>query len=632
MNRGRISIGLSVGGCLVLLFLIVSYLKNMDLEEDVLSKLVFTYEGEEQTVDFPVWKDETVGKYYLFLPSWFSDKSGEFTVHYNDYVAKLKIDDEFYSNGGFFSEDGGEVEHSLKISGFTGEEALDTTLQILRSENLPSIFIEIENQDRVLNVNRQTDKRNFETGSMKLIDESGKLIHQGRVEKFKVRGNLTAVFGKKPFTFTLKNPAELLGMESAVKWNLLANATDGTYIRNKMIRDLANECIDTYEPQGELVEVYLNGAFQGLYLLTEAVEIAPNRIEIDPNKNWFIEMELEFRTREDPTRMITDRGQSFIIHSDQIVTEQEREVLLGRLNDVESALYGENGISEISGKPLEELIDLESFAKAWLVEELTGDHDTGIASQFAYTLKEEGSLLYAGPTWDFDGIMGNVNKPMYAVPESLTGVVEMIGTPEDEDQNRWLSAMWRYPKFQEVVKREYVRAFRGKYEEILENEIDRQISGIRRSAVLDAFRWHNNRLNWFFVLPEGISDQIQDSYEKYDTLDESLAIVKDFMSRKLDFLDKLWIEGREFCVVEVRNSASFLDQGYNQTLYYWVERGTAIQNLPHYENEEWQFDGYYDKDYGELISDGFVIEYHRIVEGHWSQREEESYEGESDGN
>lgn len=84
--------------------------------------------------------------------------------------------------------------------------------------------------------------------------------------------------------------------------------------------------------------------------------------------------------------------------------------------------------------------------------------------------------------------------------------------------------------------------------------------------------------------------------------------------------------------MEVRNPAVFLDPGYNQTLYYWVERGTAIRNLPHYENKEWQFEGYYDKDYGELIEDGFIIEYHRIIEGHWSQREGEGSGEESDGN
>lgn len=621
MNRGKVRIGMSLVACFILILLIILSLRNMDLEEEVLGKLVFTWEEEGQSIDFPIWRDKTAGKYYLFLPSWFSGKTGEFSVRYNDHLAGIKIDGKLYPDGSVFAEDGGEAEHRLEVDGIAGTVPVDTTLQILRSEKLPSIFITIKEENRVLDVEKESDKRHFETGVMRLLDETGKPLCQGELEKFKVRGNLTATFGKKPFTFTLKDPEGLLGMEPAVKWNLLANATDGAYIRNKIIRDLANECIDTYEPCGEFAEVYLNGAYQGLYLLTEAVEIGENRLEIDPNENWFIEMELEFRTRDDPTRMVTDRGQSFLIHSDRIVTEPEREAVLGRLNDIESALYAEDGISKISGRPLEELIDLESFAKAWLVEELSGDHDVGIASQFAYARKSEDSLWYAGPTWDFDGIMGNVNKPMYAVPEALTGAVEQSGAADDKNQNRWFAAMWRYPKFQEIVKQDYVQVFREKYKEILEKEIDEQVSRIRRSAVLDAFRWHKNRLDWFFVIPEGVSDQMQDSYEKYDTLDECLAVVKDFMSRKLDFLDKLWIEGREFCIVEVQNPVSFLDQGYNQTLYYWVERGTPISGLPHYENEEWQFEGYYDKDYGDLISNGFIIEYHRIVEGRWTQKE-----------
>lgn len=184
--------------------------------------------------------------------------------------------------------------------------------------------------------------------------------------------------------------------------------------------------------------------------------------------------------------------------------------------------------------------------------------------------------------------------------------------------------MWRNPKFQELVKSQYKENFRGEYERILKQEIDAYIKVIRRSAVLDAFRWHKKRLSWFFVLPDGVGDQKEGvAYEDYDTFDECLAVVQDFMSRKLDFLDKLWIEGKEFCIIEVRNEVPILDPGYNQTLYYWVERGTAIHHLPHYETEEWQFDGYYDKDYHDLIYDGFIIEYHRIVEGHWTQKEEE---------
>lgn len=628
MNKSKVSFGLIAGAFLGLLLLIVLSMRNIDLEEEVLAELIFTYEGEDQTIDFPIWRDPGSGYCYLFLPSWFSGKAGEFSIHYEALGVRVVIDGVTYGDGKDWIDEGEEKTHDLEIRGILGAEPVCTTLQVLCSEKLPAIFIEAQEQEKILSREESAEKKYFETGYMRLLNEQGELVCQGEMEKFKVRGNLTAELDKKPFTFTLKEPMELLGMEPAVKWNLLANATDGTYIRNKIIRDLAYTCIDAFEPQGEFTEVYLNGAYQGLYLLTEAVEIGTNRLEIDPKANWFIEMELDFRAREDATQMITDRGQIFIIHSEDPVPEEEKTQLLGRLNDVESALFAENGISQISGKPLEELIDMESFAEAWLIEELSGDHDVGITSQFAYALKEPDSLWYAGPVWDFDGIMGNVNKPMYAVPEALTGSVEMSGNADDNNQNRWLAAMWRNPKFQELVKNKYMQIFRDEYERILQEEIDGWVDTICRSAVLDAFRWHENRLSWFFTIPEGIdvnmNDRQADSYEGYDTLDPCLAVVEDFMARKLSFLDKLWIEGREFCLLELWNDAPFLDQGYNQTLYYWVEKGTGVTHLPHYEAEGWRFEGYFDKDYGDLISDGFVMEYYRIAEGRWTQVEEEN--------
>ena len=62
---------------------------------------------------------------------------------------------------------------------------------------------------------------------------------------------------------------------------------------------------------------------------------------------------------------------------------------------------------------------MDSWAEAFLIQEISGDHDTGIASQFSYVLNRENPLLYAGPVWDFDGTMGNVNTPMFGNPAAL---------------------------------------------------------------------------------------------------------------------------------------------------------------------------------------------------------------------
>ena len=75
--------------------------------------------------------------------------------------------------------------------------------------------------------------------------------------------------------------------------------------------------------------------------------------------------------------------------------------------------------------------------------------------------------------------------------------------------------------------------------------------------------------------------------------------------------------------MEVRNDAPFLNQDYNQTVYYWVERGTAIENLPLYQESGYEFAGYYDKEKGNLITDGSLIYEDCILEGRWEQTGEE---------
>ena len=75
----------------------------------------------------------------------------------------------------------------------------------------------------------------------------------------------------------------------------------------------------------------------------------------------------------------------------------------------------------------------------------------------------------------------------------------------------------------------------------------------------------------------------------------------------------------DFFIVEVRNPAEFLDQGYNQTLYYWVKQGSPISQLPCYEEPGYQFEGYFDIETGEPVKDGTIIERDRVIEGVWIQ-------------
>lgn len=260
-NKMRIFVAASA--CVILaLALIVSYIRT-DHEKEIMNGFSLECSVNGEKIKLKCWEDESRERYYLFLPSCFEGREKEFTLHYSDRKARLKIDDADYKDGDVFEEAGEEAVHRIQLEGLFGTSYMDKTLQILTSENLPAIMFEVEAEEELFSLEGFSNKKYIETGDMIMLDEAGNIVCQEKLEKLKVRGNLTATLDKKPLTFSFNRQIGLCGMAPAIKWNLLANATDGSYIRNKIVMDLANESIGGYEPDGEFTEVYVNGVYQG---------------------------------------------------------------------------------------------------------------------------------------------------------------------------------------------------------------------------------------------------------------------------------------------------------------------------------------------------------------------------------
>lgn len=608
--------------CLILLLLLtVSYLQ-MDHEKEFVEGLSFASVLDGQEIRIGLWEDGEDGSYYLFLPSCFAKKEIELSLAYEESYGKVEIDGAPYAAGDVFRDSGKEREHRIEVKGLFGSTYMDKPFKVLVSENLPVMMVTVEDREDLIRLDEFDNKKYIETGTACILDEEGRIVCSEKLDKFKIRGNLTATLDKRPFTFSFKEPIGLCGMAPAVKWNLLANATDGSYIRNKTVLELANRSIDAYEPDGEFMEVYLNGQYMGMYLLTEAVEIGENRLAIDPAYSWFLEMELDFRLEENEPFVVSERGQIFALRNAEGISAGEKSRIENMINDIESALFAQDGVSSISGKKLSQLIDMDSWAEMWLIQEISGDHDTGIASTFAYVTDKENPFLYAGPVWDFDGTMGNVNTPMFGNPAALVTSAGQSRPAGNANQNRWLSAMYRNDEFRKAVEDKYQQIFRGKLEEILDTGIELWAGRIRRSAELDGFRWHDKRLDWMFTLPKDYSVPQGTDYRRFAGLESHVNMVKDFLSEKKEFLDKLWIEQVDFCVVEVKNESQALNQDYYQTVYFWVERGTPIADLASYETIDGAHFYYVDADTGEAVTQDTIIWEDRVLEAVWIQEGE----------
>ena len=134
-------------------------------------------------------------------------------------------------------------------------------------------------------------------------------------------------------------------------------------------------------------------------------------------------------------------------------------------------MYAEDSRGETTGKPLEELLDFDSWTDTWLLKEISSDHDLGTTSQYAIIENwNEKSILMAGPEWDFDGTFGNGIVPWSNNPRSLVTANYYTKGDISANQNKWLSQMYQNDAFRQLLVEKYQKKIQPKIKKLLEYE------------------------------------------------------------------------------------------------------------------------------------------------------------------
>ena len=229
------------------------------------------------------------------------------------------------------------------------------------------------------------------------------------------RGNSTwtqPAFYKKPYKIKFDFKQNLFGYGEAKDWVLMADYSDKSLLRNFMAYSLAGTFTALgASPDCQIVEVYLNGMYHGTYLLCEQIEINENRVEIGEDSSvidtgYLVEMDgwAGSNNEDDPYVSVPDSlngNRRYTIKgpdSDEL-TDAHKDYIAGYLKGCLEIIAG-NDYEEIK-----RLVDVESFAQAYIVHELFKCPDVDYSSFYLY--KKEGGKLYCGPVWDFDMACGN---------------------------------------------------------------------------------------------------------------------------------------------------------------------------------------------------------------------------------
>ncbi|MBR6915663.1 MAG: CotH kinase family protein [Clostridia bacterium] len=260
-------------------------------------------------------------------------------------------------------------------------------------------------------------------------------------DEISIRGRGQASWGHEKKPYKLKFPEKVCLMDGsgtgtqAKDWTLIPCHSDKSLIRNYLAFKLASK-LDPIEwtPYGELVHVYLNGEYRGVYLLSEHVEVAKGRVDIKDgtkdNIGFLVEYD-SWATGEYNSDMFSVSGIKYSVQSDF----RDKDQVIAMKCHLETVF---NTVKEGDRDKVEQLVDLDSAVDIYLLNEVYRNNDVDWSSFFMY-FKEPQGKLYFGPVWDLNLAFGNSSEQTSTSGLAVGHIISTTGKYKG-DRNVWLAA------------------------------------------------------------------------------------------------------------------------------------------------------------------------------------------------
>ena len=438
---------------------------------------------------------------------------------------------------------------------------------ILPQNGIPVVIIEIdesEGNSTIDEMNSSSDHSVRCTGTMQIVVPEGftycdmegtpKDLGPVKLEYIRGRGNSTWDQSKKPYKIKLDKKADVLGLGSNKHWVLLANSMDTTVIKNRFVGVMGDQLGFEYTPNGVPVDVVMVARKDGeevsrrdlgSYLLAEHIRVGKDRLDIheltadetapEEITGGYI-VQYGHQVGEDsPDKFFTDRGQNLANNSPTFdpadgdyTNEQQKEYIRDHIQKAENAIFGE-GVEE--GDPFadgdgiryNEYMDMESAAKYWLVQEISGNRD-GYGTGSTYFYKKEDRFddygsrtrmgkIYWGPLWDFDVAFGN-------------GVTDEEITGFNFSAEKWIGAM---------LYDDDPDGFRRTAQKVWPQVRDAFLAALEDGGLVD--RYYEETKSSYESDYEIWKDQGGYYYENRDDFCRNVDILKEWTKKRIAWLD-----------------------------------------------------------------------------------------------
>lgn len=391
-----------------------------------------------------------------------SDK--EILVNTNTYSTVLKdlsdsLDSVFYENGMYYCE--------IVLANLSYCEKIITNKVPVQMEfcdpNIPVISINTSHNQDI------NSKEYYLDADFSLIDTANSKLFLDDI-KIKARGNTTFTKAKKGFTLKLEEKTSLLGMPKHKRWNLIANYMDNSFLRNEAAFYISRKLNMDYTVRGQFVNLVINGKYHGLYYLCEAIKVNKDRVNID-DEDFLLEMDDYF---DEPLKFRSAIKNMPVQLKEDEKTESDLDFIESKINYIESILYSPDfpytdSNYTVYDSSFTKYIDIDSFAKFYLVNEIMNNFEVGGPKSCYFTYDTSESLLKAGPVWDFDwgGAKGGESL---VIADSL-----------------YYDALFKTKEFNEKLKE--LLSSNALNTTYFANYIENQYNLIKKSVELDEKRW-----------------------------------------------------------------------------------------------------------------------------------------------
>jgi len=502
-------------------------------------------------------------RYYLFLPSMADLDHLILSVSGKDSII---IDDTVkVENGQRFSITEGP--HTIST-----EDGFYYPIIVMKSANLETVMVQTEsgNLDYIKEL-----KGNNEEGIAIIYDQDGEKEYLGELEEIRGRGNATWFADKPAFQIKLPQKTDLFHMGSAKKWVLLANYWDDSMLRNDVAYEVAEKAGMDYVCDSVYVDFYINQEYYGVYQLCEKIEVDEERINIrdlkketqkvngttnleqypqvgikaegileenvepmmrmsrdipnnpeDITGGYIIEVDWLHRLMQEESGFVTRKNQAIHILSPSIASTKQVDYIATLWQEFEDAAFSAEGINPTTGRSYETYIDIESFARKYIMEEIAKNQDAVMSSQFYYKYPDYISKkIYAGPVWDYDIAFGNGDISERPGIVDFRDANELFVMYNWEEHNIWHALYFRETFFNRAMNN-YYNNIRPLFLEEAYEKIDDKADRLKPAVVLDRIRWKPYR------------------YEDKDTIlydyQNAVEYLKTFIVDRIAFLDTVW--------------------------------------------------------------------------------------------